>query len=74
MKVRDAIRVVIEETKTGYSAYSPDLSGCVAAGQTVEEIQKNMQDAINFHLEGLQFEGCHIPEPHSQSAYVEVAA
>ncbi len=65
--------VIIEETDTGYSAYSPDLSGCVAAGETVEEVQKNMQEAISFHLEGLQFEGYRIPLPHTQPAYVEVA-
>ncbi len=66
--------VVIEETSTGYSAYSPDLSGCVAAGETIEEVQKNMQEAIYFHLEGLQLEGYHIPSPHTQPAYVEVVA
>jgi len=65
--------VVIEETKTGYSAYSPDLSGCVATGETIEKVQQNMQEAIYFHLEGLQYEGYHIPPPHTQPAYAEVA-
>jgi predicted RNase H-like HicB family nuclease len=61
--------VVIEETSTGYSAYSPDLAGCVSAGGTRDEVEKNMQEAIEFHLEGL-----HVPKPHSYSTYVEVPA
>ena len=45
--------IVIEETSTGYSAYSPDLDGCVSTGRTREEVEKNMQEAIAFHLDGL---------------------
>ena len=66
--------VVIEETSTGYSAYSPDLEGCVSTGKTREEIEKNMQKAIEFHLEGLRLEGLHVPQPHTYSTYVEVPA
>jgi predicted RNase H-like HicB family nuclease len=66
--------VVIEETGTGYSAYSPDLDGCVATGQTEEEVIRNMREAIEFHLEGLRLEKYRIPEPRSYSAYVEVVA
>jgi predicted RNase H-like HicB family nuclease len=66
--------VVIEETSTGYSAYSPDLEGCVSTGQTREEVEKNMQEAIEFHLEGLRLEGLRVPQPHSYSTYVEVRA
>ena len=66
--------VVIEETSTGYSAYSPDLGGCVSTGQTREEVEKNMQEAIEFHLEGLRLEGLRVPQPHSYSTYVEVPA
>ena len=66
--------IVIEKTNTGYSAYSPDLPGCVATGLTTEEVEKNMRDAIEFHLEGLRLEGYEIPEPHSSSAYIEVSA
>lgn len=66
--------VVIEETSTGYSAYSPDLPGCVATGRTKEEVKQNMREAIEFHLEGLRLEGYEIPEPHSSSAYIEVLA
>jgi predicted RNase H-like HicB family nuclease len=64
--------IIIEKTNTGYSAYSPDLDGCVASGKTREEAEKNMKEAIEFHLEGLRSEGLEIPEPHSSSSYVEV--
>ena len=64
--------VVIEETGTGYSSYSPDLDGCVSTGRTREEVERNMQEAIEFHLEGLRLEGFQVPQPHSYSTYVEV--
>lgn len=57
--------VVIEETSTGYSAFSPDLAGCVSAGRTREELEKNMQEAIEFHLEGMRLEGLRVPKPAS---------
>jgi predicted RNase H-like HicB family nuclease len=66
--------IVIQRTETGYSAYSPDLPGCVSTGATTEETARNMQAAIEFHLEGLKLEGEPIPEPSTTSAYVEVAA
>lgn len=66
--------IVLERTETGYSAYCPDLPGCVSTGGTPQETTQNMQDAIEFHLEGLKLEGLTIPSPYSQSAYVEVAA
>ena len=66
--------VIIEETKTGYSAFSPDLPGCVAAGSGKKEVQKNMKDAIAFHLEGMEQEGLKVPQPHSFSTYLEVPA
>lgn len=66
--------IVIEPTSTGFSAYSPDLPGCISTGQTWAEVENNMHDAIEFHLEGLREEGYTIPEPISSSAYVEVAA
>jgi predicted RNase H-like HicB family nuclease len=49
--------VIIEPTDTGFSAYSPDLPGCVTTGKTVEEIERNMQEAVELHLEGLEEEG-----------------
>ncbi|MEM6596819.1 MAG: type II toxin-antitoxin system HicB family antitoxin [Cyanobacteria bacterium P01_D01_bin.36] len=63
--------VVIEKTQTGFSAYSPDLPGCVTTGSTQEETAQNMEEAISFHIEGLQLEGEAIPQPSSTSAYVE---
>lgn len=65
--------IVIEKTTTGYSAYSPDLPGCASTGKTIEEVERNMQEAIDFHLDGLKQEGYPIPLPSSASAYVEVA-
>lgn len=66
--------VVVERTDTGYSAYSPDLPGCVSTGRTREEVRENMREAIEFHIEGLRLEGAPIPEPSSESTYVDVAA
>lgn len=65
--------IVIEQTATGFSAYSPDLEGCVSTGRTREEVQKNMREAIEFHVEGLRLEGLPVPEPNTYSTYVEVA-
>jgi len=53
--------VIIEKTGTGFSSYSPDLDGCVATGRTKKEVEKNMYEAIQFHLEGLREEGINIP-------------
>ncbi|PYU87620.1 MAG: hypothetical protein DMG08_27635 [Acidobacteria bacterium] len=64
--------IIIEETSTGYSSYSPDLDGCVSTGQTKDEVERNMREAIEFHLEGLRQEGYAVPEPHTYSTYVEV--
>jgi predicted RNase H-like HicB family nuclease len=66
--------VVIEKTPTGYSAYSPDLDGCVATGNTREEVEREMREAIEFHLEGMAKNGDSIPEPRTYSRYVEVPA
>ncbi len=66
--------IVIEKTETGYSAYSPDLPGCVSTGVTHEEVEQNMREAIEFHIEGMKLEGFEIPQPTTSSAYVQVAA
>ncbi|MFZ1908316.1 MAG: type II toxin-antitoxin system HicB family antitoxin [Burkholderiales bacterium] len=66
--------VVIEKGKDNYSAYVPDLPGCVAVGDTVEETEREIQEAIEFHLEGMRADGLPIPEPSSRVEYVEVAA
>jgi len=73
---RTAMRylVIIERAESNYGAFSPDLPGCVATGETLEEVEQNMRDAIEFHLEGMRLHGELIPEPSTQSIYVEVAA
>ena len=65
--------IVIEPTRTGFSAYSPDLPGCVSTGQTREEVEHNMKDVIAFHLDGLRDEGQAVPEAHAYSAYVDLS-
>jgi len=65
---------IIEKTGTGYSAYLPDLPGCASTGVTYEEVEKNMREAIEFHLDGLKLEGYEIPQPSTSSTYIEVAA
>lgn len=66
--------IVIEKTDTGFSAYSPDIPGCVSTGATLEEVERNMREAIEFHVEGLKIEGFAVPQPSTTSAYIEVAA
>lgn len=66
--------VIIEKTGTGFSAYSPDLPACVAAGGSRKEVEQEMHGAIEFHIEGLRLAGEDIPEPQSQASYCEVAA
>jgi predicted RNase H-like HicB family nuclease len=66
--------IVVEKTPTGYSAFSPDLAGCIAAGATREEVEREMRAAIELHLEGLREDGHQVPEPHTYATYVEVAA
>jgi predicted RNase H-like HicB family nuclease len=63
--------VVIEKGKTSYGAYVPDLPGCVAVGETREEAERLIREAIQFHLDGLREEGLPIPEPTSRVEYVE---
>lgn len=65
--------VVIENAGPNYSAYSPDLPGCVATGTTPEETKARMAEAIEFHLEGMAKDGLPIPEPSSVADYVEVS-
>ena len=67
---------IVIETAPGsnYSAYVPDLPGCVATADTLEEIKQLMQEGIAFHLEGMREDGLPIPEPSTQVALVEVAA
>ena len=66
--------IVIEETATGFSAYCPDLEGCVATAPTRSEIEREMGEAIAFHLEGLKDVGESVPLPRSSVSYVEAHA
>jgi len=66
--------VVIEKGESSYGAYVPDLPGCVAAGETREEVLHLIHEAIEFHIQGLKEDGQIIPEPSSSIEIVEVAA
>ncbi len=66
--------IVIEQTDSGYSSYSPDLQGCVSIGTTREEAERSMREAIAFHVDGLREEGCPVPEPQASSSYIELPA
>lgn len=68
------VLIVVEATATGFSAYSPDIEGCVATGSTREEVERTMREAIEFHLDGLRAEGHEVPTPHTYATFVEVAA
>lgn len=66
--------VVIEKAGSNYSAYVPDLPGCIATGKTIAEVEIKIKNAIEFHLEGMKQDGQTIPPPSSAVEYVEVAA
>jgi predicted RNase H-like HicB family nuclease len=66
--------IVIERTATGYSAYSPDLPGCIATANSREATEREMREAIAFHLDGLKADGAPIPVPSSSSSYVDIPA
>lgn len=66
--------VVVEKGPESFGAYVPDLPGCIAAGDSREEVLKLIREAIEFHLEGLKEDGQAIPSPSSSSEVVEVAA
>lgn len=66
--------IVIEKSDKNYSAYVPDLPGCVATGDTVAEAERLISEAIEFHLAGMKEDGLAIPSPSSHVEYVEVAA
>jgi predicted RNase H-like HicB family nuclease len=66
--------VVFEKAENNYSAYVPDLPGCVTTGKTLDETKRLMREAIEFHLEGMREDGVPIPTPQSKVDYVEVSA
>ena len=63
--------IVIEKAAANYSAYVPDLPGCIATGPTVNAVEKEIRDVIRFHIEGLKADGLPIPEPSAVAEYVE---
>lgn len=66
--------IVIEQAEANFSAYVPDLPGCVATGGNMEEVEREIREAIVFHLEGLREDGLQIPPAASVVEYVDVAA
>ena len=66
--------IVIEKAENNFSAYVPDLPGCVATGATVEETESQIREAIEFHLDGMREDGIAIPPPASRVEYVEIEA
>ena len=72
MKVRDIIKM-IEKGDGNYSAYAPDLPGCVATGRTVEEVERNMHEAIEMHIRGFLEDNLRVPVSHALSEYMAVA-
>ena len=66
--------IVIENAGPNFSAYVPDLPGCVATGASIDDVQREMREAIELHLEGMREDGDPIPQPSSSVQYVEIAA
>ena len=66
--------VVVEEGENSFGAYVPDLPGCAAVGETKEEVLQLIQEAIEFHIEGLREDGQPVPAPSSSIEYIEVRA
>ncbi len=66
--------VIFEKAKDNFSAYVPDLPGCVATGPSLEDTERAIREAIEFHLSGMREDGLPIPKPSSMVEYVEVAA
>lgn len=66
--------VVIEKAENNYAAYVPDLPGCVATGETVEETEQEISEAIELHIRGMREDGLPIPQPTVQVEYIELAA
>jgi predicted RNase H-like HicB family nuclease len=66
--------VIIEESATGFSAFLPDLPGCIATGSTRDEVESAIRTGVEFHLDGMREAGDPVPPPRSTATYVEVAA
>lgn len=65
--------IVIEKAEMNYSAYVPDLPGCIATGTTIKEVESEIREAIKFHLDGMREDGELIPSPTSQVEYIDIA-
>jgi len=63
--------VIIEKTESGFSAYAPDLPGCVSAGDSLDETERNIREAVLFHIEGMREDGLAIPAPSTLCEYIE---
>jgi predicted RNase H-like HicB family nuclease len=66
--------IIIEKAGDGFATYSPDLPGCVSTGKTRDDVEKNMREAIEFHIDGFREEGFPVPEPQASSSYIELPA
>ena len=66
--------IVVEKAGGNFSAYVPDLPGCIATGATIEEVESQIREAIEFHLDGMREDGTPIPQPVSRVEYVDTAA
>jgi predicted RNase H-like HicB family nuclease len=66
------ILVIIEQAEHNYSAYSPDVPGCIAVGDTREEVERNMAEALQWHLETLREEHLPVPESHTEAEYMDI--
>ena len=64
--------IVIEKADNNYSAYVPDVPGCIATGATVDEVKRNLADALQFHFEGMRADGEGLPQPSSSVDYLDV--
>lgn len=65
--------IIIEKAGKNYSAYAPDVPGCISTGKTVEEVKKNMLEALEFHIQGLIEDGLPVPKAITQSTYAKVS-
>jgi predicted RNase H-like HicB family nuclease len=72
--VDEGYQVILEPGETNWSAYSPDVDGCIATGETREECLHNFAEALEFHFEGLREDGLSLPEPRSVVGHVRIAA
>lgn len=66
--------IVIEKAESNYSAYVPDLPGCIVTGTNIQQVEAAIREAIEFHIDGLREDGSPIPLPSSQVEYIEIAA